>query len=168
MNPATSSHGSTQGAFLAQHARVRTGRWLAALSGGALLVAAFGCGPDQGEEFLTVAGKVTLEGKALAVGTVSFRPDASRGNTSMHVPTSTIDGEGNYELVTVKKKGAPRGWYKVVVFADANSLNPKTGAHPLPPRWLTNVKYTDPTATDLAIEVVEKPAAGVYDLKLSK
>jgi hypothetical protein len=111
---------------------------------------------------------VKLDGKPLSVGTVSFRPDASRGNTSMHIPTGAIDANGNYELVTVTKKGAPRGWYKVVVFADANSLDPKTASRPLPPVWLMNIKYTDDKTTDLAIEVVGNPSAGVYDLALSK
>src|SRR4051794_919497 len=91
------------------------GRCLLALGGAALLWAAGGCGPP-GEKFYPVAGKVTLAGKPLKVGTVSFRPDASRGNTSKHIPTGAIDAAGNYELVTVGKKGAPPGWYKVLVF----------------------------------------------------
>jgi hypothetical protein len=147
-------------------------RWWAApslilLAGSVLLGPLGGCG-GQGERFLPVAGKVSLDGKPLTVGTVSFRPDGSRGNASKHVPTGAIDAQGNYELITVKEKGAPRGWYKVVVFADANSLNPKTAAQPLPPRWLMNIKYTDDKTTDLVVEVVENPATGAYDLKLSK
>jgi hypothetical protein len=136
--------------------------------GSAALVLASGCGNSQGERFVPVAGKVRLDGELLTIGTVQYRPDASRGNTSMHVPIGTIQPDGSYKLETVGREGAPLGWYKVVVFADANA-SPKPGAsRPLPPRWLTNVKYTDPKTTDLAREVVEEPAAEVYDLNVSK
>jgi hypothetical protein len=141
---------------------------LAALAAGALLWTASGCGGDSADKFVYVAGKVRLNGKALTVGVVSFRPDPSRGNMSRHVPTGTIDAEGNYELITVRKKGAPPGWYKVLVFADANTPPPGVPAHPQPPRWLTNGKYTDEQTTDLYLEVVENAAPGAYDLNVSK
>jgi hypothetical protein len=115
-----------------------------------------------------VAGKVKLDGKPLTVGTVSFRPDAERGNKSMHIPIGKIDPEGNYELETVGKKGAPPGWYKVLVMADADAQLAPGTAHPLRPRWLMNPKYADLKTTDLAIEVVENPAAERYDLNVSK
>jgi hypothetical protein len=96
---------------------------------------------------------------------VSFRPDPARGNTSQHHPTGEIDANGNYELYTVGKKGAPPGWYKVLVLAD---LNQKSGpVHPEMPRWAVHLKYTRPESTDLFVEVVEKPAPGAYDLNLS-
>ncbi len=141
----------------------RPGCWLVVL--GVLLC---GCGREQGERFFPVAGTVQLDGKPLTIGVVSYRPDAERGNKSMHVPTGTIDAQGRYELITIKRKGAPPGWYRVLVFADANTL--ETGGiavHPIPPRWLTHEKYTDPKTTDLSVEVVEQPAAGAYDLKVS-
>ncbi|HYT90418.1 MAG TPA: hypothetical protein VEL76_17060 [Gemmataceae bacterium] len=142
--------------------------WLLILGSTALPWGAFGCGGNEGEKFVPVIGKVTLDGQPLTVGAVSFRPDAARGNTSMHVPSGDIDRQGNYELVTVGKKGAPPGWYKVLVFADANTLPTGIAASPKPPQWMMNVKYTDPKTTDLSIEVVENPAAERYDLKLSK
>src|SRR4051812_13406743 len=87
----------------------------------AVLLVLSGCKKDETESFLPVTGKVTLDGKPLTVGTVSFRPDVTRGNTSMHIPTGEIDAQGNYTLVTIRKNGAPPGWYKVLVFADANA-----------------------------------------------
>jgi hypothetical protein len=137
-----------------------------ALGAWALLWVVSGCGGNPGERFVPVAGKVRLNGKPLGVGAVSFRPDASRGNKSMHIPTGTIDAQGNYELVTVGKKGAPPGWYKVLVFADANTPPPGVPAHPIPPRWMTAVKYTDEQTTDLFLEVVENPETGAYDLNV--
>jgi hypothetical protein len=142
-------------------------RWLAALGGGMLFCAVCGCS-DPGEKFLPVSGKVTLDRQPLTVGSVSFRPDASKGNTSKHVPTGDINAEGNYELYTVGRKGAPPGWYKVLVFADGRRLQPKDSPHPLRPDWLTHKKYTDEKTTDLFIEVAEAPPPGAYDLKVSK
>ena len=103
-----------------------------------------GCARNDGDTFLPVSGRVLLNGRLLNVGTVSFRPDASKGNKSMHVPNGTIDAEGNYELITINKKGAPTGWYKVVVFADANadpSGKPPTTLQP--PKWLTKLWERD-------------------------
>ena len=147
--------------------RACASRWLVPLTGTVLLWAAGGCG-DRGEKFFRVAGSVKLDGKPLTVGAVSLRPDSSRGNGSKHIPTGAIDRQGNYELVTIGKNGAPPGWYKVLVFADANTLPTGVAAHPLPPKWLMNVKYTDPATTDLAVEVSESPTAGAYDLNLTK
>jgi hypothetical protein len=143
------------------------GRRGLALAAGALLGAAAGCG-GGGEKLLPVRGKVTLDGQVLTVGAVSFRPDAARGNASKHVPTGPIAADGTYELITLKRQGAPPGWYKVVVFADANALKPGGTAHPLPPAWLTKPRYRDEKTTDLSVEVVEAPRAGAYDLKLTR
>jgi hypothetical protein len=58
--------------------------WLPMLGATALLWAGYGCGKDEADKFVPVAGKVTLDGKPLSVGSVSFRPDASKGNKSCH------------------------------------------------------------------------------------
>jgi len=126
---------------------------------------ALGCAAPP-EKFLPVAGQVKVNGKVLQTGVVSYRPDASRGNKSLHHPTGLIDQNGHYELTTIQKKGAPPGWYKVLVFANQNQ---KQGTvHPLLPMWATDVKYTQEATTDLVVEVVEQPMAGAYDLKLAK
>jgi hypothetical protein len=138
--------------------------WLAV----AVFCAALGCSNSQADRFFPVSGKVSLDGQTLTVGSVSFHPDPSRGNASAHIPIGVIDREGNYELVTIGKKGAPPGWYRVVVFADANALPSGVVPRPLPPKWLMHEKYTDEKTTDLFVEVVEKPDSGTYDLKLSK
>jgi hypothetical protein len=145
-------------------------RWLSALASAALLWAGPGCGKNETNGFVPVAGRVLLDSKPLPVGSVSFRPDASKGNTSMHIPNGDINVQGNYELVTLGRKGAPPGWYKVLVFADANPLA-TAGAppvHPLPPKWMMNVKYTNEKTTNLSIEVIDKAAPGAYDLNVSK
>ena len=61
-------------------------------------------------------------------------------------------------------KGAPPGWYKVVVSAYANRIE----EGPVTPRPLIHKKYYDPEKTDLSIEVVPDAAPGVYDLNVTK
>jgi hypothetical protein len=128
------------------------------------LSAAGGCS-GNGEELAPVAGKVTVNGKPLTFGAVSFRPDPSKGNQTRHHPTGEIDAQGNFELYAAGRKGAPPGWYRVLVYADENQ---KQGAtHPLPPRWAVHPKYTDEQTT-VRLEVVQKPAPDAYDLKLTR
>jgi len=122
-----------------------------------------GCKADT-DKFFPVSGKVAAGGQAIKKGSVSFRPDASKGNKTLHHPTGDIDAEGNYQLYTIGKPGAPPGWYKVLVFADANP-NPRPGVEP---QWLHHVKYTSEGSTDVLLEVVENAPAGTYDLKLSR
>src|SRR5262245_64337673 len=129
----------------------------------AALLVAGGCSKDS-DGFLPVSGKVTADGKPITVGSVTFRPDASKGNKTMHHPTGNIEADGTYTLYTISKPGAPPGWYRVMVFADGNP-NPRPGVEP---QWLHNVKYTTEGSTDLSFEVVEKAQPGAYDLKLSR
>ena len=82
----------------------------------------------------------------------------------MHQPTGTINAEGEYELFTVGKKGAPPGWYKVVVTAYANKIE----EGPVTPRLLIDPKYYQVETTDLSIEVVESPSPGAYDLNVTR
>ena len=126
--------------------------------------AAAGCG-ERKDHLLPVAGKVTLDGKPLAGGSVSFRPDGSRGNATLHHPTGRIDPAGNFQLISGGRKGAPPGWYKVLVFA-ADRGEPRSGHHE-PLRLLVPEKYTRERDTDLAVEVVPAPAPGAYDLRLA-
>lgn len=135
--------------------------WAALLTGGAFFAAA-GCNSGQGEKLAPVSGKVTVEGQPLPAGSVCFRPDGSQGNASPHQPTGAIDTEGNYELfVPPERKGAPPGWYKVVVIAYDN---------PRPGRLKSFIaaKYADEKTTPLKIEVIENPESGRYDLKLTR
>ena len=125
--------------------------------------AAGGCSHES-DGFVPVAGKVTVEGQPIRTGSVTFRPDASKGNKTLHHPTGNIDAAGNYVLYTINKPGAPPGAYRVMVFADGNP-NPRPG---VPPQWLHHEKYTTESSTDLRMEVVENAPAGTYDLKLSR
>jgi hypothetical protein len=138
------------------------GWYLTALLIGWGLLTVAGCS-KSGEVLAPVAGKATVDGKPLKSGTVSFRPDASKGNGTAHWPNGAVDAEGNFELtVPPGRKGAPPGWYKVVVIALDDPWPGK------PHKWLANQKYSDESTTPLRIEVVPNPEPGRYDLKLTK
>ena len=126
-----------------------------------------GCGGgDEGPKLVPVSGVVTVDGAPLATANVSFRPDTSKGNTVPYEPGGAADGTGRFELTTTARKGAPVGWYKVVVFAPTPPRTsgdaPKVGPPPF------NAKYSDAARTDLSIEVKAGAVAGAYDLKLTK
>jgi hypothetical protein len=131
---------------------------------GIVCVGLFAC--SAGSEKLTpVVGKVTVNGAPLAIGGVTFHPDAQKGNTSPHIPVGTLDAQGNYKLMTATKEGAPPGWYKVTVSAQ-EPIDPKNPY--APPKHLINPKFSDPSTSGLEVEVVTGPSAGAYDLKLAK
>jgi hypothetical protein len=139
------------------------GWYLAALLTGGAVLAAAGCSSESGEKLGPVTGKITVGGKPLTTGSVSLRPDASQGNKGQHQPNGAIDAEGTYELlVPPAKKGAPLGWYKVVVTAYDNPMPNK------PLKSFIDMKYSDEKTTPLKFEVIENPEPGRYDLKLTR
>src|SRR5262245_8619033 len=123
-----------------------------------LALALAGCG-DAGPRLVPVAGRVTVDGQPVKAGTLSFRPDKAKGNTSLHEPYGEIDAAGNYKLFTNQKEGAPAGWYRVAVMAaepvDVGNLSGQA-------RWFANPKYASVDTSGLTVEVTEKPAAGAY------
>jgi hypothetical protein len=131
----------------------------------------FGCGDSSGVgTTYPVSGEVTLDGNTLTVknGTVVFYPDAAKGNTSTFEPTGAIDKNGRYTLNTKGKKGAPPGWYKVVVTGVAGSPQHARDPHQGRPVARSGVptRYGQAKTSDLSVEVVEKAGEGAYDLKL--
>lgn len=138
------------------------------LSGLALLFVPLivGCGEgSDAPKVVPVSGQVLLSGKPYGGAGVSFRPDAAKGNKSQFIPSGTANEEGEYELVTGDQKGAPVGWYKVVVFAP--SPKPTGGEMPQsgPPPY--NAKFTDPGATPLSVEVKDEKEPEPIDLELT-
>jgi hypothetical protein len=139
----------------------------------AILVAvlATGCGDEMGVgKTFPVNGRVTLANQPVTATStvVLFKPDSARGNSSPFEPTGTVDAEGNYTLMTKGKKGAPPGWYKVIVTAnEPPSFQTKGPRLKMPgAKTLVPPKYGQLQTTDLTVEVVENPAPGAYDLKL--
>jgi hypothetical protein len=126
------------------------------------LVALAGCGGER-EKLAPVAGVVTAGDKPVPSGTLTFYPDASKGNATQHQPTGVLGSDGRFELfVPGGKKGAPPGWYKVVVYAVDD---PQPGK---PNKYFVHKKYTEQATTPLQIEVIDNPEPNRYDLKLEK
>jgi len=130
---------------------------------------AAGCGGTyvDGVRIYPVSGTVLVEGQPLTgvpQGSVAFHPDAAQGNQSLHIPTGKIQPDGKFELLTGGKKGAPIGKYKVLVSALENKLE----EGPSTPRYILDEKYYTREKTDLIVEVLESPAPGYYDLKVTK
>jgi hypothetical protein len=131
-----------------------------------LLLTILGCSGDTGPTLTPVSGIITVDSVPLANASVSFRPDTAKGNKfAQFIPAGFTDQTGRYELSTTARKGAPSGWYKVVVTAPTA---PPGGEFPkvAPPPF--NMKFSDPDKTDLSIEVKDGLASGNYDLKLTK
>lgn len=129
-----------------------------------LLGAALLMGCSGGERLTPVSGKITLGGKPLSSGGISFQPDFAKGNKSNHVPTGPII-KGEYELSTAGRKGAPAGKYKVVVFASETHAPGKKNSMELP-KSLVNVRYNSSSQTPLAVEVKSDSTEAAYDFKL--
>jgi hypothetical protein len=129
-------------------------------------IACNGCAGGRSDALLPVAGQVTEEGKPLARGTISLRPDLEKGNKSQDHPTGTIGAGGRYVLFTSGREGAPAGAYKVVVFCN-EPVEIKGKAHPGMPKSLIHERYNQPNTTPLSVEVkVDAPAAAYnFDLK---
>jgi hypothetical protein len=108
-----------------------------------------------------VTGHVTLNGKAMSGGYVTFKPDKAKGNNFGGEPTAEIDANGDYTLATNGKPGAPAGSYKVVVGAPPGDVTDPAKARP---KILINAKYLDAAKTPLEKEVVATPQSGAYDL----
>jgi hypothetical protein len=144
--------------------------WLVLCVGG-LVWTLPGCHP-AGKKLVPVTGKVILDGQPWTIGDVGFFPDADKGNTNQQASVGVIAADGVYQLLTAGKRGAPPGWYKVVVWATndpAAAGNPwGTDGKPRPINWLIDAKYTNKDTTTLTVEVVENPLPGQYDLIVTR
>jgi len=132
------------------------------------LLLAAGC--SKAKKSVPVSGNISVEGKPLPSGVVTFSPDESKGNTEKGAPVGTVT-DGRYEV----KGGVPLGWYKVTVntmmpppATDTMSPGGKPPAMPSANAPRINQKYLTPASTDLSVEVVENAAPDRYDLKLTR
>lgn len=121
-----------------------------------------GCGgASDSPKVAVVIGQLTLKGNPYAKAGVSFRPDTDKGNKTKFIPSATANEDGEYELITGDQKGAPVGWYKVVIAAPSAPIAageaPKSGPPPF------NSKYADPSATPFSVEVKETNPPEPFD-----
>jgi hypothetical protein len=128
-------------------------RLLAALTCAALC----GCG---GAYPASVRGVVTLDGKTLHTGTVTFHPVA--GGPAAY---GGIQADGTYQIATGASKGLPPGEYIVTVVATELPGNDRAGVAVgkliTPPRYGTmqqsNLRKTvQPGANDIPLDLTAK------------
>lgn len=134
--------------------RRRRARVAAALA--ALTLA--GCG---GTYDSTVAGVVSVDGKPLSVGLVTFDPQET-GSSAYGV----IDADGMYTVHTGRKEGLAAGDYGVSVTAyePSGSPGPQGGPPPMG-KALVAERYRSPTTSGLKFTVT--PGDNRIDLKLA-
>jgi hypothetical protein len=125
-----------------------------------LVWAALGAGCKPSVTLAPVSGKVTMDGQPVTAGQVSLIPMDDK--TLKDLCTGSIEN-GEYKIFTGGSEGAPLGKYKVTV---TPSMVPTGGAKS--PSMPFNRKFSEANSTPLTIEVVSSPAAGAYDLKLTK
>lgn len=128
----------------------RAAAW-AMLVAGALTLAA-GCGAHDS----SVYGTVTLDGKTLETGTVTFHP-AGEGA----VAYGRIGADGSYRLHTGAEEGLAPGEYVVTVVATAPPPDPHSE---VVGKLLTPVRYGNLDQTDLRFTI--EPGTNRIDLPL--
>jgi hypothetical protein len=129
-----------------------------------LAIVSLGCGSAETLPPLApVKGKAMIDGAPLTSGQVSLQAESADPAAKLPPSSGTIDGNGNYEIFTGGKPGAPLGKYKVVV---TPSMVPMQGGGTPPAQ--PNLKFRMATDTPLRIEVVESPKEGQYDLATTK
>src|SRR5205823_3254619 len=114
-----------------------------------------GCGSGR-PPVAPVKGKVTLDGKPLAKGTITFEATGKRPATG-----KIIDGEIVEMTTYTTGDGAPVGSHKVAVWATedaaanvaANPGEGKIGANYMTGKSLIPAMYNDPNTSGLSAEV---------------
>jgi hypothetical protein len=107
------------------------------------LIATLGCGKRNES---SIHGSITLDGKPLTTGNVSFHPVKSGP-----VAYGTIQSDGAYKIFTGSTQGLPAGEYRVTVVATVMPKNPAPGEEF--GKLLTPADYGNPEKTPLKFQI---------------
>jgi hypothetical protein len=134
-------------------------RWSVFLALVALSVCALpGCGSDLGA---TVSGTVTLDGKRVGPGMVTFVPVEGATNPA----DGAIQIDGSYSLKTGREVGLKPGRYRAsATILDQPDVKPGERSYEAP-KLVTPQKYSDPSTSGLEYDV--KPGSNTIDVPLS-
>ena len=116
------------------------------VAGTMLITSLCGCGSDFGS---SVNGIVTLDGKPITPGLVTFVPEDPTAVPSV----SNLDANGGFELTTNKKPGLPPGHYRVAVQAFQPPDVPAGQRSFEPSKPLVPEKYLQVTSSGLEFSV---------------
>ncbi len=135
--------------------------------GAVALVTLAGCA--KAPRRVPASGSIELDGQPMKGGVIFLSPDTEKGNTA-RVSNSGKIQNGRFEIETAgierndAGRGVPVGWYKVFVRVNTPGERPK---YPGLPEIDVDPMYLFPEKTPLAIEIVENPAPGAYDIKVT-
>ena len=121
----------------------------------AAAVSSVGCGGLPA----SVSGTVTVDGKPLEKGRVSFMP---AGGGAM--ATGVIESDGSYELSTNRMPGLETGQYNVSVVSREMVPN-EDGGPPQQGKYLAPKKYSSPSTSGLQFNV--EKGSNTYDIELT-
>jgi hypothetical protein len=112
----------------------------------AAVTCVLGCG---GAHDSSVTGLVTLDGKAVPRGTVSYQPDA--GGPPAY---ALIEEDGTYVVRTGREEGLKSGSYSVTVTSNEPPSGPSPNGGPPPPgKAITPVRYRSKETSGLKFTV---------------
>ena len=120
-----------------------------------------GCG-GGGVKLAPVEGDVSLDGKPVPGGRLTFIPDAGQANPPSFRVFGNTDRQGHYRVESDHGRGAPVGAYRVVVLSPLPTADMPKDLEPIPPI------YQDENRTPLKVVVSEGAPAHAYDLQLKK
>jgi hypothetical protein len=137
----------------------RKGNPFASFVVGMMLLVVVGCG---GPFDSSVTGVVTLDGKVVPRGTVSFQPKA--GGPAAY---ARIEESGSYVVRTGREEGLPPGDYYVTVSANEPPTVEQTaqGGPPPPGKPITPAWYR--TRNTSGLSFVVEPGANEINLELT-
>jgi hypothetical protein len=121
-----------------------------------LLSTAIGCS----EKLPTVSGLVTIDGKPVPEGMISFQPV-----TGGAIAVARINPDGSYAVKTGTEAGLKPGEYKIAISAPKGIIPAPTPENPNPKidRWVP-LKYNDIEMSGLSINVTS--GSTTHDLEL--
>ncbi|QDU11144.1 hypothetical protein V202x_45600 [Gimesia aquarii] len=134
-----------------------------------LSVLLVGCGGNEKPETVLVSGLVTLDGKPLSKGTVTFQ-SKSRGEGTLNRPAiGQIDENGRVQLSTFEEgDGVLPGNYTVVITAFENDPSVEEYAAGAQRKSLIPEKYSNPLTSGLEAVVTEGENEFTFDLHQKK
>ena len=134
----------------------------ARLSAGLVLIAAAGCGSDDGLGRQPVRGEVTLDGRPLREGTVLFDPDGGGAGTAVGGPVR----DGRFAIPA--DKGPAPGRYQVRVYASSGrQAPPRAGDSPRTPRPMVELIPDQYNSQSTLTAVVTKGGANDFAYTLA-
>ena len=123
-----------------------------------LVLSLVGCTPSDRLPTAPVSGRVTLDGRPLEMGSVTFVPQDGSGRPA----TGSIQSDGSYRLGTYDDDdGALLGLHKIsVVCREPRGLPPNDGGG----QSLISLKYSNPGTSEL--EYTVKDSSNEFNIEL--